>query len=71
MTYRQIATISKCSEGAVSAELTAMKAEKAKNQAPALITEASPTVIKEVGNSTIHEIDMPSGEIKLELDFAS
>ena len=34
MTYRQIATISKCSAGAVSAELRAIRAEKAKALAP-------------------------------------
>jgi DNA invertase Pin-like site-specific DNA recombinase len=73
MTYRQIATISKCSAGAVSAELLAMEAEKARTHAQASPAEASPQVVKEVSpsSSTIHEIEMPYGEIKLELDFAS
>lgn len=71
MTYRQIATISKCSAGAVSAELRAMKAEKAKIQTPTPTAKITPIAAKEAGPSTIHEIEMPYGEIKLELDFAS
>jgi DNA invertase Pin-like site-specific DNA recombinase len=72
MTYRQIATISKCSAGAVSAELRAMKAEKAKAQ----VTEAPadkvvPVEVVETDSSALHEIEMPYGKIKLELDFAS
>lgn len=72
MTYRQIATISKCSAGAVSAELRAMKSEKAKTislEAPVEKPELIETA--EIIGSKFHEIEMPYGEIKLELDFAS
>ena len=71
MTYRQIATISKCSAGAVSAELRAMKTEKARNQPQVPVAEVTSTPMKEIISSAIHEIEMPYGEIKLELDFAS
>jgi hypothetical protein len=72
MTYRQIATISKCSAGAVSAELRAMKAEKAKALAPEAPAEKQePIEVQKITPSRLHEIEMPYGEIKLELDFAS
>ena len=68
----QIATISKCSAGAVSAELRAMKAEKAKIQITEVRPEkATPIEIADTDFSALHEIEMPYGEIKLELDFAS
>lgn len=71
MTYRQIAMISKCSAGAVSAELRAMKAEKAKISPLTTTSEVTPIAVMEACPSTTHEIEMPYGEIKLELDFAS
>ena len=72
MTYRQIATISKCSAGAVSAELRAMKAEKAKTQVMEVPAEKVAQIeIADTYSSALHEIVMPYGEIKLELDFAS
>lgn len=74
MTYRQIALISKCSAGAVSAELRAMKAEKANAQAQVIEAPADkvvPIEVVDTDSSALHEIDMPYGEIKLELDFAS
>lgn len=71
MTYRQIATISKCSAGAVSAELRAMKAEKAKAQQELAADKVTPIEITETDSPALHEIEMPYGEIKLELDFAS
>lgn len=72
MTYRQIASISKCSAGAVSAELRAMKAEKAKVQTPEPTTdEVTPIEVLDTESSPLHEIEMPYNEIKLELDFAS
>jgi DNA invertase Pin-like site-specific DNA recombinase len=71
MTYRQIATISKCSAGAVSAELRAMKAEKAKTQVEVPSEKVAPIEIANTDSSALHEIEMPYGEIKLELDFAS
>lgn len=72
MTYRQIATISKCSAGAVSAELRAMKAEKAKTQVIEIPSEkVAPIEISVTDSSALHETQMPYGEIKLELDFAS
>lgn len=71
MTYRQIAIISKCSAGAVSAELRAMKAEKAKTQVEVPSEKVAPIEIANTDSSAIHEIEMPYGEIKFELDFAS
>jgi len=72
MTYRQIAVISKCSAGAVSAELRAMKAEKAKElQMELSADKVAPLEVIETESSAIYEIEMPYGEIKLELDYAS
>ncbi len=72
MTYRQIAVISKCSAGAVSAELRAMKAEKANEQQMELLADkVAPIEVIETESSALHEIEMPYGEIKLELDYAS
>lgn len=72
MTYRQIAVISKCSAGAVSAELRAMKAEKAKEQQIEISTDkVSQIEVTETESSALHEIEMSYGEIKLELDYAS
>jgi DNA invertase Pin-like site-specific DNA recombinase len=67
MTYRQIAVISKC-----SAELRAMKAEKAKEQQIELSADKVASIkVIETESSALHEIEMPYGEIKLELDYAS
>lgn len=51
-----------------------MKAEKANAQAQVLEGHADKVVPIEVVDtdySALHEIEMPYGEIKLELDFAS
>jgi DNA invertase Pin-like site-specific DNA recombinase len=71
MTYRQIATIAKCSSGAVAAELRELKAEKSRNviqQEEIKLAEA-----KEQPNlsfeKSLNELVLPSEEMKIELDF--
>lgn len=74
MTYRQIATIAKCSSGAVSAELRALKAEKKVMMEPKLEIEAKPIIEdsqKAAEPNAIKELDFPVEEMKIELDFAS
>lgn len=71
MTYRQIAMISKCSAGAVSAELRAMKAEKTKAQEASVEIAIAPSEQSQSNTSIHQEIDMPFEELKLELDYAS
>lgn len=74
MTYRQIATIAKCSSGAVSAELRALKAEKQKTVEPKFEIEARPIIEntqKATELNTMKELDFPVEEMKIELDFAS
>jgi hypothetical protein len=72
MTYRQIATIAKCSSGAVSAELRALKLEKLKAIEPKveIIPVASVAEIS-LRNELLlmKELDFPIEEVKIELDF--
>jgi DNA invertase Pin-like site-specific DNA recombinase len=74
MTYRQIATIAKCSSGAVSAELRALKVEKLKTIEPKveIIPVASGAEISSRNDLPLmKELDFPIEEVKIELDFAS
>ena len=74
MTYRQIATIARCSSGAVSAELRALKAEKKKTEdqsysknTPVISTSSIAPVLQ----SNTKEIELDIEDVKIELDFAS
>lgn len=70
MTYRQIATIARCSSGAVSAELRALKAEKQKVMESTLELEVhAPQKVAE--SNLMQDLDFPVEEMKIELDFAS
>jgi len=74
MTYRQIAIIAKCSSGAVSAELRALKAEKLKVIEPKIeVMPVTPVVIDSPRSALplMKELDFPIEEMKIELDFAS
>ncbi len=74
MTYRQIATIAKCSSGAVSAELRALKAEKLKVIEPKIEVETvavAPAVQSYHELSMTKELEFLIEEMKIELDFAS
>jgi DNA invertase Pin-like site-specific DNA recombinase len=74
MTYRQIATIAKCSSGAVSAELRALKAEKLKAIEPKIEVMPVTSVVIDSPRSNLplmKELDFPIEEMKIELDFAS
>jgi hypothetical protein len=56
-------TVSKCSAGAVSAELRAKKAEKAKVQTPEPTTgEVTPIEVSDTESSSLYEIVMPYNE---------
>jgi hypothetical protein len=51
-----------------------MKAEKAKAQAKGIeapVDKVVPNEVVDTDSSALHEIEMPYGEIKLELDFTS
>lgn len=72
MTYRQIATIAKCSSGAVSAELRALKAEKQKIQDSKLEIEITPNLQTARTHTESHqmkELDFPVEEMKIELEM--
>ncbi|MEI8366673.1 MAG: hypothetical protein WCF65_09690 [Parachlamydiaceae bacterium] len=64
----------KCSSGAVSAELRALKAVKQKTVEPKLEMEAKP-MIQNPANATeqnaMKELDFPVEKMKIELNFAS
>lgn len=73
MTYRQIATIAKCSSGAVSAELRQLKSEKLRE----IESLTKKEMIETKGNFPsetglpIKELEFPIEDTKIELDFAS
>ncbi len=74
MTYRQIATIARCSSGAVSAELRALKAEKKGIEVQHKsepIVETSSHSTSSILQSNIQELEFDIDEVKIELDIAS
>jgi DNA invertase Pin-like site-specific DNA recombinase len=74
MTYRQIATIARCSSGAVSAELRALKTEKKKTEEksyPENTSITSTSLTTPILQSNTQEIELDIDDFKIELDFAS